>query len=143
MAPPIKPDLRMTAADRASTGLVPASATRRVFIRDLVGDCALGIHSHEKLGRQRVRVNLDLEVADDGPLTHDEIAAVVCYEEMAVGIRAILGGPHVNLAETLAESIAAFALNDPRVRVAHVRIEKLDVFEDCQSVGIAISRQRA
>jgi 7,8-dihydroneopterin aldolase/epimerase/oxygenase len=42
--------------------------------------------------------------------------------------------------ETLAERIAALCLSDRRVRVARVRVEKLDVFPDATSVGVEIER---
>ena len=38
----------------------PPDSVRKVFIKDLVGTCALGIHRHEKGTRQRVRINLEL-----------------------------------------------------------------------------------
>ena len=115
---------------------------RLVFVKDLVADCFLGIHSHEKGSRQRVRVNVELAVTDDGPPPADEIHHVVCYEDVAEGVRRLLGGPHVNLVETLAENIAAFCLRDARVVRARVRVEKLDVFPDAESAGVEIERVR-
>jgi dihydroneopterin aldolase len=115
---------------------------RRVFIRDLVAGCYLGVHSHEKGSRQRVRVNLDLGVRDDGPPEGDSIHEVVCYEDVAEGLRRLLAGPHVNLVETLAENIARFCLEDPRVLSVRVRLEKLDVFPDAAAAGVEIERVR-
>ncbi|MFM2129115.1 MAG: dihydroneopterin aldolase family protein [Pseudomonadota bacterium] len=115
---------------------------RRVFIRDLVAACELGIHSHEKGSRQRVRVNLELGVRDDGPPAGDSIHEVLCYEDVADGLRKLLAGPHVNLVETLAETIARFCFEDPRVLSARVRVEKLDVFSDAAGAGVEIERVR-
>jgi dihydroneopterin aldolase len=119
-----------------------AEGLRRIFLRDLVADCFLGIHSHEKAGRQRVRVNLDLGVRDDGPPQSDSIHEVFCYEEVAVGLRRLLAGPHVNLVETLAENIARMCFDDPRVLSVRVRVEKLDVFPDAAGAGVEIERIR-
>lgn len=115
---------------------------RRVFVRDLVAACFLGIHGHEKGSRQRVRVNLDLGVRDDGPPRDDSIHNVVCYEDIAEGMRKLLAGPHVNLVETLAENIARFCFEDSRVLSVRVRVEKLDVFADAAGAGIEIERVR-
>ena len=115
---------------------------RRVFVRDLVATCYLGIHGHEKGSRQRVRVNLDLGVRDDGPPRDDSIHEVVCYEDVVEGLRRLLAGPHVNLVETLAENIALFCFEDPRVLSVRVRVEKLDVFSDAASAGVEIDRVR-
>ena len=115
---------------------------RRVFVRDLVLDCLIGVHLHEREGKQRVRINLDLTVAEgDGPLG-DDLANVVCYETVIDDIRRIAGEGHVNLVETLAEMIAESCLSDSRVDRAVVRVEKLDVFDDAASVGTEIDRGR-
>ena len=56
------------------------------------------------------------------------------------GIKAITGRGHVNLVETMAEDIAAMCLEDPRVRSVRVRVEKLDILENAESVGVEIER---
>ena len=42
----------------------------------------------------------------------------------------------------LAEALAAMCLDDPRVRVARIRVEKLDVFANIGAVGVEIERPR-
>jgi 7,8-dihydroneopterin aldolase/epimerase/oxygenase len=121
----------------ASAGL------RHVFIRDLVLPCNIGIHRHEKDAPQRVRINLDLAVRENDTPVNDVIANVVCYEEIATGVRALASSGHINLVETLAERLAAFCLKDSRVTMARVRVEKLDVFPDAVSAGVEIVRSRA
>ena len=117
------------------------NALRHVFVRDLMLDAQIGVHSHEKDGPQRIRVNVDLAVLEkDVDGIGDQLANVVCYEEVVSGIRALVAEGHVNLVETLAEQIAALCLEDRRVRVARVRVEKLDVFADATSVGVEIER---
>jgi dihydroneopterin aldolase len=64
----------------------------------------------------------------------------VCYEEVVSGMRRLVAAGHLNLVETLAEQIATLCLEDRRVRVARVRVEKLDVFADATSVGVEIER---
>ena len=113
----------------------------RVFIRDLVLTSRIGVHQHERLADQRIRINLDLTVADQGPID-DDLDKVVCYSELMTGIRHVVGSGHVNLVETLAERIAAMCLEDRRVTSARVRVEKLDVFPETDSVGVEIERYR-
>ena len=114
--------------------------TRRVFVRDLVLPCLIGVHRHEQDGRQRVRINLDLDVAEgDGPIP-DKLTNVMCYEELVADVRNLVGAGHVNLVETLAERIARLCLVQHQVRCAKVRVEKLDVFSDAASVGVEIER---
>ena len=118
------------------------AAIRHVFVRDLVLDCSIGIHPHEREARQRVRVNLDLAVREGETNGHldDDIGNVVCYEKLTDGVRDLVSREHVNLVETLAEDVAAMCLGDNRVRSARVRIEKLDIMEDAVSVGVEIER---
>jgi dihydroneopterin aldolase len=122
---------------------VAPGASRKVFIRDLIGSCALGIHNHEKGTRQRVRINLELAVADDGRPSDDHIRDVVCYEQVTDDLRRLLAGPHIHLVETLAEDIAELCFKDSRVTSARIRVDKLDVFADAESVGIEITRVRS
>lgn len=114
---------------------------RRVFVRDLVLPARIGIYAHERTGPQRVRINLDLEVADGAPAA-DEIDHVVSYEPLVQAARDILAAGHIALLETLAEQLASVCLADPRVSLARVRVEKLDVFPEAESVGIEIERSR-
>ena len=46
------------------------------------------------------------------------------------------------LVETLAERIAESCLLDPRVRLARIRVEKLDVFADSAAAGVEIERRQ-
>ena len=118
------------------------AAIRHVFVRNLILNCSIGIHQHERLAVQRIRVNLDLAVREgetNGQLD-DELANVVCYEDLTKGLRALASREHVNLVETLAEDVATMCLGDDRVRSARVRIEKLDIVNDAESVGVEIER---
>ena len=125
---------------------VPRPAAERplthVFVRDLVLDAMIGAYEHEKHKPQRVRINLDLHVElRPGPST-DHLADVVSYENLITSVRDIVGAGHVNLCETLAERIADRCLIDRRVKVAKVRVEKLDVFPEAASIGVEIERKQ-
>ena len=122
---------------------------RHVFLRDMVLQASIGVHPPEHEATQRVRINVDLGVEDDGAralsrtgVGRDELTRVVDYEQIANSVRRIVASGHVRLAETLAERIAETCLMDPRVRVARIRVEKLDVFPDSASAGVEIERRR-
>jgi len=115
-------------------------AIRHVFIRNLMVPCSIGIHYHERDAEQRVRINLDLAVSEAGRPIDDDIRNVICYEHLAKGVERICGRGHVNLVETLAENIAAMCLEDRRVQSVRVRVEKLDILADAESVGVEIER---
>ena len=90
---------------------------RRVFVRDLVLDAEIGVHAHEKGRHQRIRVNVDIRVEEDGTPLQDQLQNVVCYEDIVTGIKGLLKNGHINLVESLAEAIADFILDDPRVMI--------------------------
>lgn len=120
----------------------PTRRLYRILVRDLVLKCSIGIHAHERLAPQRVRINVDMGVLEQaGPLC-DDIANVVSYEDVIAGIKTMLANGHINLVETLAENIADLCLMDERVESARVRVEKLDVYAEAASVGIEIERTR-
>jgi dihydroneopterin aldolase len=124
----------------AQTELAKPLDLRRVFVRDLVMTCSIGVHAHEHQHKQRVRLNLDLEVLESAEPLEDDLRKVVCYDEIISAVRRIVDTGHVRLIETLAERVAGLCLADPRIRTARVQIEKLDVYQDVFSVGIAIVR---
>lgn len=115
------------------------NSIRHVFIRDLVLSCRIGVHRHEQTKSQRVRINIDLAVRDDRDLD-DNLANVVCYEQIMVGVRGLVASRHIKLVETVAEQVSELCLENGRVTSVRVRIEKLDVFPDAASVGVEIER---
>ena len=116
---------------------------RRVFLRNMVGEGRIGVLPHEPGRTQRVRVNVALQVdAEAGGPPRAELSLVVDYARLADAVRAVLAAGHVKLLETLAERIAASVFFDARIRVARVRVEKLDIFADMEAVGVEIERRR-
>jgi dihydroneopterin aldolase len=130
-------------------------ALRHVFLRDMVLLASVGVHAFEHEATQRIRVNVDLAVEDDGAQNtsraapafrqagRDELSRVVDYEAVAQSVRAIVAAGHVSLLETLAERLAEACLADPRVHLVRIRVEKLDIFADTASVGVEIERRNA
>jgi len=120
-----------------------AQAVRHVFIRDLLLDAHIGVFRHEEGRTQPIRINIDLTVTDAGAPSGDRLEDVVDYHQVVESVKTIVGAGHVRLVETLAELIAARCLEDPRVQVARVRIEKLAAIASAASVGVEIERVQA
>ena len=130
-------------ADQMTVPENPGERARpyRMFIRDLVLLCRIGVYAHEKLRPQRVRINVTMRVQPDLAPRNDDIANVLSYDQVLGEIKRLAAGGHINLVETLAEAIADICLTDRRVLEARVMIEKLDV-EPEASVGVEIERRR-
>ena len=122
-------------------------ATRHMFIRDLVLVASIGVHAHEHASPQRVRINVDLAVAEEDQrlsrpaVGQDELGRVVDYEGIVNSVRSIVSAGHVQLVETLAERLCEACLADPRVHTARVRVEKLDIFPDAAAAGVEVERR--
>ena len=114
---------------------------RHVFVRDLELEANIGVYKREKGKQQPVRINVDLTVEETDGEVGDKLENVVDYGAVVDGIKSILAQGHLNLVETLAEKIAAHCLADERVKVARVRIEKLNVIAEAASVGVEIERE--
>ncbi len=118
------------------------TGVRHVFVRDLVLQAEIGVHRHEQRRSQPVRLNIDLTVEENAQPLGDRLENVLDYERIVEGVRDIVTSGHINLVETLAERVAGLALTDARVVAARVRVEKLEVLNDAESVGVEIERRR-
>ncbi len=112
----------------------------RIFIRDLEMIASVGVHAHEKITPQRIRVSIELNVGPRAPDATDTVDTVLSYENIVKATRAIVSTAHFQLIETLAERIAAACLTHYSVNSVKVKIEKPDIFPDAATVGIEIER---
>ncbi|HEY2071317.1 MAG TPA: dihydroneopterin aldolase [Rhizomicrobium sp.] len=117
------------------------TSLRHVFIRNLEVLAHIGVYGHEQGKLQPVRINVDLAV-EDAAVIEDKLEKVVDYAAVDGAIRAIIARGHINLAETLAERIAQACFDDPRVKSARVRVEKLHALPGAESGGVEIERVR-
>ena len=104
---------------------------------------SIGVHPHEKKQKQRVIINLEMSLEYPHSGFSDAIyRKVACYETLINEIKTIIAQGHIILVETFAEKIADLSLLDKRVLDVRVNVEKIDVFDDCDSVGATIKKIR-
>jgi dihydroneopterin aldolase len=116
-----------------------ASDTDCVFLRDFIAPVEVGAYAHEHGHTQRVRFNVEADVARVNGA--DDMRSVFSYDVIMDAIRMILAGGHIELVETIAERLAESVLLHERVRAVTVQVEKLDVAPG--AVGVKIRRERA
>lgn len=121
--------------DPAEEGL----GTDKIFVRDFVLPVHIGAYSFEHGIAQKMRFDVTAEVlrVTRNP---EDMRHIVSYDLIMDGIRAIVARGHVELSETLAERVAAFILENPRVTRVVVRAEKLELGPG--GVGVEIERRR-
>lgn len=112
---------------------------RRLFLRNHEVWIDIGVHEHEKHGKQRVLINVDLFVPLSASTpSKDELHEVVDYDFIREAIAARIGQGHVQLQETLCDDLLAAMLAHPKVKAARVSTEKSDVYADCEAVGVEV-----
>ncbi len=113
----------------------------RIFVRDLVLDCAIGAYEDEKGVTQKVGFTVEATVRANPGRLDDDLANVPSYDDIIKIVRAVAGQGHINLVETFAELIAERCLANPRVSTVLVRVEKLE--RGPRSVGVEITRPKS
>ena len=103
----------------------------------------IGAYEAEKLAAQRVRISVEMLVVPPVALASDRLDEVVNYDTIHGAIMALSDAPHVELQETLAETVARSCLAPLGVAAVEVYVRKVDVYPDCDSVGIRILRTRS
>ena len=75
-------------------------------------------------------------------MVNESISNVVSYENIIKNLKDITSKGHIELLETLGEMILEMCFEDDRILSVWMKLEKLDVFKDAESVGIEIVRDR-
>ncbi len=131
-----------TPAVETGANAQPAEATgQRIFIRDLQLPCRIGLTKAERRNRQRLAINLDMEV-EPRRVGKDRISEVVDYTDIVAEVRRISLESEFRLLESLAEQLAQACFVHRRILVVRVRVEKLDLVSEAAGVGIEIERRR-
>jgi dihydroneopterin aldolase len=115
---------------------------RKIIIKNLVLSIFIGIHNFEKKKKQRVRFNI--EVITDPTVKPDnkDLSTILNYEEIVNKIKLLVKKQHHELIEDLAENIFKIIFHYKLVKKANIKIEKLDILKNSESVGIEFSKLR-
>lgn len=99
---------------------------------------SIGIHDFEKIKKQNVLINVELDVDPNIRIREDTIAETVDYDFLRTSIMDLSLSAHFHLQETFCEKILELCLERDGVLAAKVSSEKTDVYPDCASVGFEI-----
>ncbi|BAI75481.1 dihydroneopterin aldolase (plasmid) [Azospirillum sp. B510] len=113
-----------------------------LFLENVVLPCRIGVFDHEHDAPQRVRIDLLLQVRQDGAQFSDDIGDVLSYDDLLSGLKRILMDEHTNLVEMLAEKIARMCLTHEQVQWVRVSVAKLDIYDGVAVPGIRLERRR-
>ncbi len=108
-----------------------------IFLKNYVVMASIGVYDFEKNARQRVSIHIEVEIdVTSHRVRSDDLGAVVDYDFLRNGVAAIVASQHFELQETLCERLLDLCFSKSRVCAARVSTQKMDVYPDCDSVGV-------
>ena len=115
---------------------------RKVNIKNLVLKISIGLHDFEKKKKQRVRFNIDITTDSNIKPDNKNLLSIVNYEESIKKIVSATNLKHHELLEDLAENIFDIIFENKIVKKVNLKLEKLDIIKNTESVGIEVSKSR-
>ena len=126
-----------------STRRARPDAPDRIIVNGLVVEAFIGVHDFERQRRQRVRFDVEIDTVADYAERVQATGAYVSYADVVEFIESrAAGDDHVELVETWAQDVAGFALGNELAQAVRVTVQKLDIFDTADGVGIIIERRR-
>ncbi len=121
-----------------------AAAPDRIIVNGLVVDAFIGVHDFERRSRQRLRFDIEIETVDGYADIVRTTNTFVSYADIVEFIESRAAtDEHVELVETWAENVATFALRNQLADAVRVTVQKPDIFDAAEGVGVTIERRRS
>ena len=115
---------------------------RKVIIKNLVLNIFIGIHNFEKKKKQRVRFNIEVITNPFVKPNNKDLTTILNYEEIINKIKILVKKKHHELLEDLAENIFTIIFKNNLARKAKIKIEKLEIIKNSESVGVEFLKSR-
>ena len=115
---------------------------RKVIIKNLVLKIFIGIHNFEKKKKQRVRFNIEVVTNPNIKPNNKDLTTILNYEDLINKIKLLVKKQHHELLEDLAENIFEIIFQNRLVKKTNIKIEKLDIIKNSESVGIEFSKSK-
>jgi len=115
---------------------------RKVVIKNLILNIFIGIHDFEKKKKQKVRFNIEVETNPNTKPSNRDFSTIVDYETLVNKIKELVKKQHHELLEELAENIFRIIFQNKLVKKANVKLEKLNIIRESESVGVDITKNR-
>ena len=115
---------------------------RKVVIKNLILNIFIGIHDFEKKKKQKVRFNIEVETNPNTKPSNKDFSTIVDYETLVNKIKELVKKQHHELLEELAENIFKIIFQNKLVKKVNVKLEKLNIIRESESVGVDITKNR-
>tara|TARA_B100001093_G_scaffold463492_1_gene479602 strand:- start:7203 stop:7610 length:408 start_codon:yes stop_codon:yes gene_type:complete len=118
------------------------SYKRKILINDLCLLLSIGIHDFEKVKKQEVKFNINIEINPFLLPNRKKLSSIVNYESVIKIIIRLTKNTHYELLETLAEDIFTELFKNTNIQKIKLKIEKTQIIKNTSSVGIEIIKKR-
>ena len=115
---------------------------RKVVIKNLILNIFIGIHDFEKKKKQKVRFNIEVETNPNTKPSNKDFSTIVDYETLVNKIKTLVKKQHHELLEELAENIFRIIFQNKLVKKANIKLEKLHIIRESESVGVDVTKNR-
>ena len=115
---------------------------RKVNIKNLILNISIGLHDFEKKKKQRVRFNIEIITDKNVKPDNNDLSTILDYEDTINKIKSVTESNHHELLEDLAENIFDIIFKNKIVKEINLKLEKLDIIKNTESVGIEVSKKK-
>ena len=115
---------------------------RKVIIKNLILNIFIGIHNFEKKKKQRVRFNIEVVTNPHIKPNNKDLSTILNYEDLINKIKFLVKKQHHDLIEDLAENIFKIIFQNKLVKKTNIKIEKLEIIKNSESVGVEFSKSK-
>ena len=118
------------------------SYKRKVLISDLTLLMSIGIHDFEKIEKQEVKFNINIDINPLLAPIENKLNSIVNYETVVKDVTMLAKNKHYELLETLAEDIFFILFKNTNIKQIKLKIEKTQIIKNTSSVGIEITKKK-
>jgi dihydroneopterin aldolase len=118
------------------------SYKRKVLIADLTLLMSIGIHDFEKIKKQEVKFNINIDINPSLTPIENKLNSIVNYETVIKDVTRLTKNKHYELLETLAEEIFFELYKNVNIQEIKLKIEKTQIIKNTTSVGIEITKKK-
>lgn len=115
----------------------------KIYIRDLLLRCIVGIYPEERENKQDVIINIEMSCDLSAAAASDQIEDTVNYKAVKKEIMALVENSAFLLIERMAGEIASVCLAHSGVSQVRVTVDKPGALRFARSVAVEVVRSRA
>ena len=118
------------------------SYKRKVLINDLTLLMSIGIHDFEKIKKQEVKFNINIDINPLLAPIENKLNSIINYETVVKDVTRLTKNKHFELLETLAEDIFFILFKNTNIKQIKLKIEKTQIIKNTSSVGVEITKKK-